>query len=232
MKRAALALLCVPAMACAQNKSESRELVGQIGSRTAYMVMQGTQREDGGWHVSGEYVLLPTLTRRFVEGDRGPELGAISLKEGTTPILFGRKPTGELRGVWRGGVFKGTRYGPGGQERERFELSENFPSMQGYSAEVRCHAESSSLAYAVEGGQLKGFEWRSANCTLSGLQQEPMQGGLRFASAHCAVTLRDLGEAVKVAATDCRQHCGSEGAMEPVLVDRRGNCRALRPEAR
>jgi hypothetical protein len=229
--KAAFALALLPAIALAQVRTESRELLGHMGSRTAYMVAHGSQGEDGGWQLSGEYLLLPTLTRRFFEGERGPQLGATSLKEGGTPILFGRDATGELRGVWREGVFRGTRYGAGGQERERFELSENFPSMQGYSAAVRCQADSASIAYNAEGGEMKNFEWRAASCTLSGLQQQAMSGGLRLASGRCAVTLRDLGEAVRVAAQNCEQLCGA-GVIEPLYVDRRGGCRAVRPEAR
>lgn len=225
----ALFLALVPTVALAQARTESRELVGQVGSRGAYMAVQGSQGEDGGWQLSGEYVLLPTLTRRFFEGERGPQLGATSLKEGTTPILFGRDATGELRGVWRDGVFRGTRYGAGGQERERFEFSEYFPSMQAYSAEVRCQADAATLAYTVEAGEIKSFDWRTPGCVLSGLRQQPMQGGLRLASGRCAVTLRDVGEAVRVAAGNCQPQCG---AIEPLFVDRRGGCRAVRPEAR
>ena len=227
--KAVLAFAFFPMLALGQAKTESRELVGQVGSRTAYMAAQGSQGEDGGWQLSGEYVLLPTLTRRFFEGERGPQLGATSLKEGTTPILFGRVATGELRGLWREGVFRGTRYGAGGQERERFEFSENFPSMHAYSAEVRCQADAATLAYTVVSGEIKSFDWRTQTCALSGLQQQPMQGGLRLASGRCAVTLRDLGEAMRSAAGNCEAQCAP---LEPLFVDRRGGCRAVRPEAR
>lgn len=232
MRGALVLLMLLPLSVAAQGKTESRELVGQIGSRDAVMVLHGAQREDGGWHLTGEYTLLPTLTRRFLGGERGPELGVTSLKEGPTAILFGRDATGELRGTWRGGLFKGTRYGPGGQERERFELSEAFPPMEGYSASVGCQAGSSALAYAVEKGQMKSFEWRSGSCTLARLEQQPMKGGLRLEAGGCTVTLREVGDAVKVAAENCAQQCGPDGALEPILVDRRGNCRLLRPEAR
>jgi hypothetical protein len=238
---ALLAAFC--GCALAQEKVETRELAGTLGSRSALAVLHSVQRPDGGWRVTGEYVLLPTLQRRFLEGERSPELGVTTLKEGVTAILFGHDPTGELRGTWRGGVFKGTRYGPGGQERERFELSEEFPSMAGYGAAVRCEAEharyAASLSYAVEKGSVKSFDWRSRvqpgghSCHLSGLQQQPFRGGLQLAAGPCRVTLRELGgEVVKVAAEGCSSLCGSQAYLEPMLVERRGNCRLLLPEAR
>ena len=95
----------------------------QVGTRTALTLHAG-RRADGS-QVAGEYVVLATLARRFVEGESSPELGVTVLKEGTTPILFGRPPIAELRGTWRDGVFKGTRYGPGGQKRS-FEFSEEL----------------------------------------------------------------------------------------------------------
>jgi hypothetical protein len=219
---------------------ESKELVGQVGSRSALMVLHATQRADGGWQLTGEYVLLPTLARRFVEGERSPELGVTTLKEGNTAILYGRPASGELRGAWRGGVFKGTRYGPGGQERERFEFSEEFPPLDGYSASVRCEVGdgryASTLAYSIEGGKLANLEWRSQvapgghSCVVTGLKQRPFKGGLRFSSERCSVTLREAGEFVRVAAENCTAQCGSEAYLEPLIVDRRGRCQLLRQE--
>ncbi|MGQ0653270.1 MAG: hypothetical protein ACT4P4_13565 [Betaproteobacteria bacterium] len=237
-----LLLLFLPLAATAQDKSELRELTGTVGGRGALMVLQATERADGGWQVSGEYVLLPTLVRRFVEGERSPEIGVTTLREGSTPILFGRPPSGELRGTWRNARFSGSRFGPAGQERERFDFSEEFPPMDGYSAKVRCDAAegrySSTLAYTVESGKLVSFDWRSSlapgnhSCALSGLQQQPMSGGLRAASGRCSVTLRDLADFVRVSAEGCTEQCGSQAYLEPVLVDRRGHCRLLRPETR
>jgi len=238
-----MALLCGMAFpAIAQQAAETRELVGQVGGRSSLMVLHATQRADGGWQIAGEYLLLPTLVRRYVEGERSPEIGVTTLKEGTTPILFGRPPTGELRGTWRSGVFKGMRYGPGGQERERFEFSEEFPSMDAYSAEVRCEAGegrySSTLNFSVDSGNLKSFEWRSRvepgghACALTGATQQAASGGLALAAGKCRVTLRDLGDYVKAAAEHCAALCGSQAYLEPLLIDRRGNCRLLRPEAR
>jgi hypothetical protein len=232
--------LCLSLGVAAQEKTETHELVGQIAKRSALLFLHATQRADGGWQLTGEYVLLPTLVRRYLEGERSPQIGVTTLKEGTTAILFGRPATGELRGAWRAGRFSGMRYGPGGQERERFEFSEEFPAMDGYSGSVKCEAESgrysSALAYQVEGGQLKSFEWIAVSrtpagghaCTIGNLQQQPEKGGLRFASGGCTVTLREIGEFVKVAAEDCTRQCGSEAYFEPLLVDPRGSCRLLR----
>lgn len=221
---------------------ESREMLGQLGNRTALLVLHSSKNPDGSLRLTGEYIVLPALQRRFVDGEASPELGVTTLREGTTPILFGREPTGELRGTLQGGTFKGMRYGPGGQERERFEFSEEFPAMAGYSANVRCDARApgyaSSLAYAVEGGTLKSFEWSSAvtssgqTCTIVRTAQRAFKGGLQFSSGGCSVTLRDLGDYVRVAAENCTEQCGSQAYLEPLLIDRRGNCRLMRPEAR
>jgi hypothetical protein len=240
--RPLLLLLGLPCLAFAQQPAETLELVGQVGSRNALLVMHATQREDGGWQLAGEYLLLPTLVRRYVEGERSPEIGVTTLREGPTPILFGRPPTGELRGTWRGGAFKGMRYGPGGQERERFEFSEEFPAMDGYSAEVRCEAGegrySSALSFSVDSGVVKSLEWRSRVepgghvCALANARQQVAKGGLALVAGKCRVTLRDLGDYVKAAAENCAEACGSQAYLEPLLIDRRGNCRLLRPEAR
>ena len=59
-----------------------------------------------------------------------------------------------------------------------------------------------------------------------------MAGGLRFVAGRCRVTLRDLGDYVRVSAEDCSAQCGSLAYLEPLLVDRRGHCQLLRPQAR
>ena len=64
------------------------------------------------------------------------------------------------------------------------------------------------------------------------LAQEAHAGGLRFAAGRCKVTLRDLGEYVRVTAEDCTEQCGSQAYLEPVLVDRDGGCRLLRAQPR
>lgn len=232
-----LGFLSLPGFA--QERSETRELIGQVGGRSALMNLYATSQPDGSARVTGDYLVLPTLQQRFLEGERSKQLGITFLKEGNSPILYGRPPTATLQGTWSEGVFKGGRYGPGGQQRERFEFSESFPSMEGYSASVRCEMSegryASTLAYAVEGGKLKSADWRSKvapgdhPCAVSGLEQRPHNGGLRFVAGSCTLTLRDLGEYVRVTAEDCAAMCGSQAYLEPVLVDRRGNCQLLRP---
>jgi hypothetical protein len=227
--------------ASAQDKTENRELIGKVGTRPALLMLNASERADGSWQVAGEYILLATLARRFVEGERSPELGVTVLKEGTTPILFGRPATGELRGTWREGAYKGTRHGPAGQMREEFEFREEFPSMEDYSARVRCEAEQgrykTRLVLSVEKGRLKALDWRSIEpdgqaCALSTQQQEALRGGLRFVAGSCRITLRDAGDLVVLRAEGCAAHCGAEANLEPLLIDRQGNCEILRLGAR
>lgn len=233
-------LLSLPAPA--QEANETRELIGQLGGRDTLLNLYTARQPDGAARVTGDYLVLPTMQQRFLEGERSKQLGVTVLREGATPILYGRPVTGTLQGTWSGGIFKGLRFGPEGQERERFEFSETFPSMDAYSASVRCEVSegryASTLALAVENGKLKSVDWRSKvspgehPCTVAGLEQRPQNGGLRFASGRCNVTLRNLGDYVRVSAEDCAAMCGSQGYLEPLLVDRRGNCQLLRPRAR
>ena len=242
MKWAALLFGFFSLPAFSQGQTETRELVGQLGGRSALIHLHATEQPDGSARVTGEYVVLPTLQRRFLEGERSKQLGVTFLREGSSAILYGRPDTATLQGTWSGGVFKGARYGPGGQLREQFEFNESFPAMDSYSATVRCETAegrySAALAYAIEGGKLKSIEWRSKvspgehSCSVAGLKQRPASGGLRFAAGRCSITLRDLGDVVRVAAEDCAQMCGSQGYLEPVLVDRRGNCQLLRPQSK
>jgi hypothetical protein len=229
-------LLVAPGMGITQDKSETRELIGKVGTRSALLLLHTAQRPDGSWLVAGEYLILPTLVRRFVEGERSPELGVTVLKEGTTPILFGRPGTGELRGAWRDGAFRGTRFGTGGQKREDFEFAEEFPSMENYSARVRCEAKEgryqSRLSLSVEKGKLKSLDWRSFEpdgqaCGVVASAQEPLAGGLRFVAGACRITLRDAGEFVALRAENCAAHCAAEAHLRAMLVDRRGNCELL-----
>jgi hypothetical protein len=239
VRRLAAALLAAAAPALAQDAGETRELLGQLGGRAALMTLHANPRPDGSARLTGEYLILPTLQQRFLEGERSKPLGLTFLKEGNSPILYGRPGTATLQGTWSGGVLKGTRYAPGGQERERFEFSEKFPDMAGHSAEVRCELAggryASSLEYTVDQGRLKRLEWRSQvapgghSCAIASPAQQPFEGGLRFAAGRCTVTLRDLGEYVRVSAEDCSEFCGSQAYFEPVLVDRRGACQLLRP---
>lgn len=238
---AALLMLAL-ASAQAQDAGETRELLGQLGGRAALMTLHANPRPDGSARLTGEYLILPSLRQRFLEGERSKQLGVTFLKEGNSPILYGRPGTATLQGTWSGGVFRGTRYAPGGQERERFEFSEKFPDMGQYSAAVRCETAegryASVLDYAVESGRLRRLDWSSRvapsghSCSLVSAEQQPFEGGLRFAAGRCRVTLRDLGEYVRVSAENCDEHCGSLAYLEPVLVDRRGACQLLRPHSR
>jgi hypothetical protein len=242
VKRIGIFLLVLSLQALAQEKSETLELLGHLGGRAALLHLYTAPQPDGAARITGEYLLLPTMQQRFLEGERSKQLGVTFLKEGNTPILYGRPPTATLQGTWTGGTFKGSRYGPGGQQREQFEFSEAFPSLEAYSANLRCEVAegryASTLALNVENGKLKSFDWRSKvapgdhSCALHGLEQRPKEGGLRFASGRCSVILRDLGEYVRVTAEDCSALCGSQAYLEPVLVDRRGSCQLLRPSAR
>jgi hypothetical protein len=242
MRWLAVLLLVFSTKAFSQGKSETWELLGNLGGRTALLQLYLNSQPDGSARITGEYLVLPTMQRRFLEGERSKQLGVTFLKEGNTPILYGRPPTATLQGTWSGGVFKGGRYGPEGQPREQFEFSESFPPMDTYSANLRCEVSegryAATLALAVENGKLRSLDWRSKvapgdhPCTVSGLEQRPHNGGLRFASGRCSVTLRNLGEAVRVTAEDCAAMCGSQGYLEPMLLDRRGNCQLLRPAQR
>ena len=239
MKWAGIFLLAWSFEAFSQERSETLELLGQMGGRAALMQLYATPQPDGSARVTGEYLLLQTMQRRFLEGERSKQLGVTFLREGHTPILYGRPPTATLQGTWSGGSFKGGRYGPGGQQRERFEFSETFPPMDAYSAALRCEVAegryASTLALSVESGRLKSLDWRSTvapgnhSCALHGLEQRPHDGGLRFAAGRCSVTMRDLGEFVRVTAEDCAAMCGSQAYLEPLLVDRRGSCQLIRP---
>ncbi len=236
-------ILLAPLVVWAQADTRTtHEFGGQLGSRPALLVLHASRAPDGGLQVAGEYIVLTTMQRRFLEGESSPEIGVTTLREGATPILFGRPPLGELRGTLRGGTFKGARYAPGGQERERFDFSEEFPSLDAYSAKVSCDASadnySSTLAVAIEAGKLQSLDWKSKvapaghTCSVTSPQQQPMKGGLRFASDRCSITMREIGDYVRVSAENCTQQCGTQAYLEPLLIDRRGSCRLLRPESR
>jgi hypothetical protein len=245
VRRALLALALAALPASAQERLRTHELLGNIGNRQAVLHLHANPRADGSTRLTGEYLLLPMLQRRYLEGERSKQLGVMFLREGATPILYGREPTATLQGTWNEGLFRGTRYGPGGQQRERFEFRESFPSMEGYSASVHCQVAqdryAATLAFSVEAGRLRagGLEWRSRvepsghGCVIDArerIEQASLEGGLRFvAGKHCQVTLRDLGDYVRVTAEDCAEFCGSQGYLEPTLVDRRGDCLLLRP---
>lgn len=229
-----LLLFLLPLAALAQEPPH--ELLGKVGTRPALLILHAAQRPDGSAQVAGEYVILPTLARRFVEGERSPELGVTVLKEGATPILFGRPPSAELHGTWRDGVYKGTRFGPGRQPREEFEFSEEFPALDGLSTSVRCEAKEaryqSRLSLAIEKGVLKSLQWRVTEpggqaCTVSAAEQKPMRGGLRFLAGSCRLTLRDAGELLALRAENCAAQCEAEAHLGWLFIDKRGNCELL-----
>lgn len=239
---AALALAAAWPAAAQDDAGRAHELLGQMGGRTALLQLYEAPRPDGSARLSGEYWTLAPLQQKFLEGERSKQLGVTFLKEGNSPILYGRPGSATLQGTWSGGAFRGTRYAPGGQERERFEFHAAFPSMQAYDAEVRCEPAagrySSSLEYAVAAGALRRLHWRSRvepsghTCAILDPEPRPMDGGLRLAAGRCTVTLRDLGEFVRVSAEHCAEFCGSQAYLEPVLVDKGGGCRLMRAPER
>jgi len=229
------------------------ELIGEIGNRAALLSVYRTQAPDGSWRITGEYLVLDTLQRRFLDGEGSPNLSVTTLKEGTTPILYGHLPTATLRGVWRDGVFEGMRYGPGGQMRERFKFGATFPSMADYSAAVQCGASegktSTALAFVIKMGRLRpgSLSWTSRDaasgdvCVLggAGVRQVAHESGLRFkidasvaGGRDCTISVHDLGETVRVSSKGCSAVCGARARLEPILVDRAGRCRLLRPVTR
>ena len=73
MRLCVLLLLLWPLLINAQ--TESRELGGLLGSRPTLLVLHSSKIADGGWQLAGEYVVLTTLQRRFLEGEASPEIG-------------------------------------------------------------------------------------------------------------------------------------------------------------
>ena len=243
MRLLAALLLAVASGALAQEEAgRTHELVGQMGGRAALLQLYESPRPDGSARLSGEYWILMPLHQRFLEGERSKQLGVTFLKEGSSPILYGRPGTATLQGTWSEGTFRGTRFAPGGQERERFEFSAKFPAMSDYDAQVRCELAAgryaSSLEYAFVGGVLQRLDWRSRvqpsghTCALVDPAQQPFEGGLRLVAGSCTVTLRSLGDYVRVGVEHCAAFCGSQAYLEPVLVEKAGRCQLLRPQER
>jgi len=235
-------VLATASAALADDAGRSHELIGQMGGRAALLQLHEVPRPDGSSRLTGEYWILMPLHQQFLEGERSKQLGVTFLKEGNSPILYGRPGSATLQGTWNEGTFRGTRYAPGGQERERFEFSSSFAAMDGYSAQVRCELAAgryaSTLEYAVADGTVKAFQWRSRvqpsdhTCAIVDPRQEPFAGGLRLAAGRCTVTFRDLGDYVRVSAERCAEVCGSQAYLEPVLVERGAGCLLLRPQER
>ncbi len=213
MKWLALVFCFLSAQVFAQEGSETREFLGQLGGRTALMHLYAIIQPDGSARITGEYLLLPTMQQRFLEGERSKQLGITFLKEGDTPILYGRPPSATLQGTWADGVFKGGRYGPGGQQRERFEFSEAFPPMDAYSANLRCEVSegryASTLALSVDNGKLKSLDWRSK---VSPGDQPCALTGPRTAAAQRRIAVRD-GPLQRDAAPDRRLRARHRGGL-------------------
>ena len=234
----------------------AHELLGELGTRAALLTVYRSQSPRGGWRITGEYLLLDTFDRRFLEGEGGTELGVTTLKEGNTPIMFGHSPMATLQGIWGDGVFEGTRYGPSGQLRERFKFSATFPSMANYSAAVQCTARegetSAALAFVIKTGELRAgsLSWTSRDaasghvCVLGGtaVRQVAHAGSLRFKigaraarstqGPDCTINVDNLGDAVRVSAAGCSAYCGAQARIEPIVVDGEDKCRLLRPVTR
>ena len=51
-------------------------------------------------------------------------------------------------------------------------------------------------------------------------------------AGRCTLTLREIGDYVRLSAENCNEQCGTQAYLEPLLIDRRGNCRLLRPDSR
>ena len=66
----------------------------------------------------------------------------------------------------------------------------------------------------------------------SNIEQSALFFYLRFVAGGCSITLRDAGAFVALRADDCAAHCAAEAHLEPLLIDRRGNCELLRHGAR
>lgn len=259
MRWAATLLVLATVTLGARADPYANELIGELGNRAALLSVSRTQSPDGAWRITGEYLLLDTLQRRFLAGEGGPTLSVTTLKEGTSPIVYGRPPTATLQGVWRDGAFEGMRYGPGGQVRERFKFSATFPSMAGYGTAVQCGASegkySAALAFVINTGRLRpgSLSWTSRDaesgdvCVLGGtaVRQVAHERGLRFqikrnatnlggaaGDQDCTISVRDLGEVLRVSAAGCSAFCGARVRIEPILVDGANQCRLLRPIAR
>ena len=72
MKWLALLLGLFSAQAFSQETSEARELIGSMGGRATLMQLFSTERPDGSARVTGDYLVLPTMQQRFLEGEVGP----------------------------------------------------------------------------------------------------------------------------------------------------------------
>ena len=117
MKSMAVLLLVFAQSAFSQETSEARELIGQLGGRNALLNLYTTTRADGSARITGDYLVLQTMQQRFLEGERSKQLGVTFLREGISPILYGRPETATLQVSWQCGVFQGAGFSAGGRLR-------------------------------------------------------------------------------------------------------------------
>ena len=244
MRWIALLLGLLSAQAFAQEASETRELIGQLGGRAALLNLYATAQPDGSARVTGDYLVLPTLQQRFLEGERSKQLGVTFLKEGDDADPLRPAGDGDAAGHLVGRRLQGRALrARAGRSASASSSAKRFPSMDGYSAQRALRGVRGTLRLdarlAVENGKLKSLDWRSkVSPGRASLHGRAGSSSARTTAAcasppgRCSVTLRDLGDYVRVTAEDCAAMCGSQGYLEPVLVDRRGNCQLLRPRTR
>ena len=114
MRMIALVLGFASLQVLAQEATETREMIGVVGGRAALIHLHATQRPDGSSRLTGEYLVLPTLQQRFVEGERSKQLGVTFLKEGSSPIFYGRPATATLQAPGRAACSKARASGRAG----------------------------------------------------------------------------------------------------------------------
>jgi len=221
----------------ADETSENQGAGRQIGSRSALMVLHARSAPTAAGSSAGIRASSPCAPF-FVRVKEAPS-SVTTLKEGNTAILYGRPAPASGAAPARRRV-QGHAPRAGGQERERFDFSEEFAPLDGYSASVRCDAGddryASSLSYSMEEGKLKGFEWRARvapkrpQLHARRILSRNRSSGLQLASGACSVTLREVGEFFASPRETVWPQCSSQAYLEPLLVDRRGRCQLLHQE--
>ena len=56
-----LILAGIPLLGFSQEKTQTVEMVGQLGNRSALLVLHSTRGADGAARLTGEYIVLPAL---------------------------------------------------------------------------------------------------------------------------------------------------------------------------
>ena len=145
-------------------QTETRELVGQLGSRprcSSCTSSRPRRRVAARRRIHRAADAAAAFRRGRVEpGDRRHDAAR---RHDADP--FGRSPTGELRGTLRGGVFKGARFAPGrARSASASSSARSSPRWTPTAPTVRCEPTgqySSSSPCVVEAGKLQSLEWRS-----------------------------------------------------------------------